>query len=146
MNLLKLRAVADAMASLSKDPSTQVGAIVVDDDANILTTGYNGFPRGVKDHDYRYKDRDEKLKFVSHAEANAIAQAARLGAKLHGSTMILTSLYPCSNCAKLIIQAGIKKVYAPKMSRQERNFHWFQEAKISETMFNEAGVEVEVYE
>jgi dCMP deaminase len=94
----------------------------------------------------RYSDRNTKLKFIAHAEANAIAQAARVGAKLLGSTLIVTALYPCSNCAKLIIQAGVKKVYAPSMNVEITNATWFEEAAIATQLFKEAGVEIEEYE
>lgn len=146
MNPLKFVPIAKAVASLSKDPSKQVGAVVLDPDGNILTTGYNGFPRGVDDDAERYANRDVKLLYIAHAEANAIAQAARVGAKLLGSSIVLTALYPCSNCAKLIIQAGIKKVYAPWMLNPHSiNSQWFAEKAISETLFEEAGVVVEEY-
>jgi len=145
MNPLAFVRNAEAMAEHSKDPSTKVGCVVIDVDSNIIASGFNGFPRGVNDDQARYADRTEKLKFVAHAEANAIAQAARTGAKLLGGTMILTALYPCSNCAKLIIQAGIRKIYAPVMDRATRNASWFHEMGISSTMFEEAGVEVVTY-
>ncbi len=144
MNPLRFLPVALAVAGLSKDESTKVGAIILDEDCNILATGFNGFPRGVKDTPERYTDKTVKYSLVSHAEANAIAQAARTGARLLGSTMIVTSLYPCSGCAKLIIQAGIKKVYAPKQG-DEINPKWIAEAMISRQMFGEAGVEVIEY-
>ena len=143
MNPLKFVPVARAMAGLSYDPSTQVGAVILDDDSNILSTGFNGFPRGVYDAPARYLDRETKLKYISHAEANAVAQAARVGARLLGSTLVLTSLYPCSNCAKLIIQAGITRVFAPHMPDDSK---WHDEKLISEVMFEEAGVEVVFYD
>ena len=146
---LKFLPVVRAIGCLSKDPSTKVGAVVLDDDYNILVTGYNGFPRGVQDDPVRLSNRELKLKFVSHAEANAIAQAARVGAKLYGSTLVVTNLYPCTNCAKLIVQAGIKTVLAPKMSNEDAvsiNQQWFEEAAYSEKIFAESGVEVIYYE
>ena len=143
MNPLKFVPIARAMAGLSYDPSTQVGAVILDDDSNILSTGFNGFPRGVNDTPDRYRDREIKLKFIAHAEANAIAQAARVGARLLNSTLVLTALYPCSNCAKLIIQAGIKRVFAPQMPDDSK---WHDEKLISEVMFREAGTEVIIYD
>lgn len=144
MNPLKFVGVAKAAAALSKDPSTKVGCVVVDDDGSVLSLGYNGFPRGVDDLPQRYADRDTKLIFVAHAESNAIAQAARHGVRLLGSTMVLTALYPCTNCAKQIIQAGIKRVYAPRMSK-DVNEQWKLERDRSVVMFIEAGVTVEEY-
>lgn len=146
MNPLRFVPVAKAMAELSRDPSTKVGAVVIDSDANILSTAFNGFPRGVIDSQERYAQREIKLSLTAHAEANAIAQAARTGAKLFGSTLIVTALYPCSNCAKLIIQSGIKKVYAPKMDATKSNQQWFFEKEIAELLFLESGIEVIEYE
>jgi len=145
MNPLKFVPIAEAVSTLSKDPSTKVGAVIIDDDSNILSTGFNGFPRGVNDNEIRYKNRDVKLKYVAHAEANAIAQAARVGAKLLGSSLIVTALYPCSNCTKLIIQAGIKKIYVPTMNPWSTNIHWHEERVISKEMFNETGIEIVEY-
>lgn len=146
MNPLKFIPVAEAIASLSKDTSTKVGAVVLDADYNILSVGFNGFPRGVKDTPERYASKELKYPRIAHAEMNAIAQAARVGARLLGSTMIVTALYPCSMCTRLIIQAGIKRVYAPKMDRALINPLWLQEAELAFSMFGEAGVEVVTYD
>lgn len=138
MNPLSFLGVAQAMAALSKDPSTQVGAVCVDRDNTILSVGFNGFPRGVTDDPARYAHRPTKYAFIAHAEANAIAQAARVGARLLGASLILTELHPCSECAKLIIQAGIERVYAPISD----NPRWSEDAAVAAAMFMEAGVKV----
>ena len=98
-------------ADRSKDPSTQVGACIVSDDNRILSTGYNGFPQGCSDDDFPW-NRDESLgetkyNFVVHAELNAILNAG--GKSLVGSR-IFVSLFPCHECAKAIIQSGVKEV------------------------------------
>ena len=98
-------------ADRSKDPSTQVGACIVSTDNRILSTGYNGFPQGCSDDDFPW-NRDEsvgetKYNFVVHAELNAILNAG--GKSLVGSR-IFVSLFPCHECAKAIIQAGVKEV------------------------------------
>ena len=98
-------------ADRSKDPSTQVGACIVSEDNRILSTGYNGFPQGCSDDDFPW-NRDESLgetkyNFVVHAELNAILNAR--GKNLTGSR-IYVDLFPCNECAKAIIQAGIKEV------------------------------------
>ena len=98
-------------ADRSKDPSTQVGACIVSSDNRILSTGYNGFPQGCSDDDFPW-NRDESLgetkyNFVVHAELNAILNAG--GRSLVGSR-IFVSLFPCHECAKAIIQAGVKEV------------------------------------
>lgn len=145
MSPLKFIPVAQAVAGLSKDGSTKVGAIILDEDCNILSVGFNGFPRGVKDTPDRYADKVVKYQLIAHAESNAIAQAARTGARLLGSCLLVTALYPCSMCARLIIQSGIKTVYAPKHG-DEINPKWIAEAIISRQMFAEAGVKVIEYE
>ena len=103
--------VALLAAQRSKDPSTQVGACIVDSEKRILSTGYNGFPHGCSDDEFPW-NRDESLgetkyQFVVHAELNAILNAS--GKSLAGSTLYV-GLFPCNECAKAIIQAGIKEV------------------------------------
>jgi dCMP deaminase len=145
MNYKKFIKVAKTISELSKDPRTKVGAICIDESGTILSTGYNGFPRGVHDTAERLNDRPTKNKFVVHAESNCIAQAARVGAKLLDSTIIVTNLFPCSKCSQLIINAGIKTIYHPIM---DNNAHpeWHEEEKLSRIMFEEAGVELISYD
>jgi len=95
----------------SKDPNTQVGACIVSDDNKILSMGYNGFPMGCSDEDFPW-DRegefvDTKYAYVTHSELNAILNYR--GGSLEG-TKLYVSLFPCNECAKAIIQAGIKTV------------------------------------
>jgi dCMP deaminase len=101
--------IAELVATRSKDPSTKVGAIIVKD-KTIVATGYNGFPRGVNDNDTSRYDRPEKYLWTVHAEENVIFNACREGIKIDGSTLYVTPLSPCSNCALSIVQAGIKEV------------------------------------
>lgn len=101
--------IAKINAQMSKDPNTQVGAVVVDSDRNILSTGFNGFPRNVHETPTR-QSRPAKYLFTVHAEANAIAAAARNGHSLMNSTLFCTHP-PCAQCAALIVQAGIICVY-----------------------------------
>lgn len=103
------------IASLrSKDPSTQVGAVVVKNN-RLLSEGYNGTPRGVADESFIWNKNkgadwiDTKYPYVIHAEANALINYHGLGADLVGATLY-TTLYPCNDCAKLIIQSGINEV------------------------------------
>ena len=103
--------VAILASQRSKDPSTQVGACIVDGDKRILSTGYNGFPQGCSDDAFPW-NRDEsqgetKYQFVVHAELNAILNAS--GKKLSGSVLYV-GLFPCNECAKAIIQSGISEV------------------------------------
>lgn len=104
--------VAILASQRSKDPSTQVGACIVNDDNKIMSVGYNGFPRGCSDDEFPWerigeKDSDTKYPYVCHAELNAILNAG--GNNLSGCR-IYVALFPCNECAKAIIQAGIKEV------------------------------------
>jgi len=134
--------LAKHIASWSKDPSTQVGAVVVDPSTkNIVGTGYNGFSRGMKDSPDRYLDRDTKLKFGVHAEANAIlnAQVPVKGCFIYIWPTIMDPAC-CNECAKLIVQSGIEQVYYYK----EDNLpdRWKDKAEISSTILNEGNVGV----
>ena len=110
-------------ASLSKDPSSKVGAVIVTPDRQIVSAGFNGFPRGVRD-DERLFDRDTKLKLIVHAEMNAILAAANLGIRVQGCTMYfvaesegkLWGNSPCSRCLVSLIQAGISEIVTIKNS------------------------------
>lgn len=100
------------LASLrSKDPHTQVGSCIVDDDKKVVSIGYNGMPRGISDDCIsweRGEDLDSKYLYVCHAEFNAILNT-RNGSALKGCTLYVT-LFPCNECAKAIIQTGIKEI------------------------------------
>jgi dCMP deaminase len=143
MNPLKLLPIAEATARLSKDPSTQVGALVIGPGGEIRSSGWNGFPRGVNDDPFRYADRPTKYQFICHAEANAIANAARAGVSLDGCSLLVTALHPCNTCAQLAIQAGIRTVYAP--APDPHNVTWAESFGAAAVMFAEAGVRVEFY-
>lgn len=122
-------------ATDSKDP-TKVGAALVGPEGELRLTGHNGPPRGVRDLPERFV-RPEKYLFASHAEQNVIAFAAREGIRTHGCTLFVTH-YPCSSCARSIIQAGIKRVYVGPgtTSMPEAEF------EAARQMFLEAGVTV----
>ena len=102
--------IAHLAAERSKDPNTQVGACVVNDEHKIVSVGYNGMPTGVDDADMPWEREGEYLKtkypFVCHAELNAILNSV---ADMHGCKLYVT-LFPCNECAKAVIQAGIKEV------------------------------------
>lgn len=100
--------------SRSKDPCTQVGAFISDQDHRPLSMGYNGTPRGWDDRDFpwgkgNHDDRENKYRYVVHAERNAILNAPGGTRSLKGSTMYVT-LFPCSECAKEIAQAGVARL------------------------------------
>lgn len=134
--------LAAYIADWSKDPSTKVGSVVVEPKSKrIISTGFNGFPAGVEDHDHRLEDRAIKYEMVVHAEQNALVKA---GVTAEGCTLYVTPLPPCARCAVIIIQAGIARVVSPKpdLSREP----WATQSRIAEEMFNEAGVQVDYVE
>ena len=133
--------VAILVSSWSKDPSTRVGCVIADDDHNMLASGYNGFPRGIADDD-RLHDRETKYRLIAHAEANAVASAARNGRALKGGTAYIT-LPPCSQCAALLIQAGVRQVVFLKSVNMDR---WAADWATARGLLYEAGVQFEAVE
>jgi len=133
--------LAAEVATWSKDPNTQVGAVVVGSKGQILSQGYNGFPRGINDTSRRLNDRETKLSLVVHAEMNAIFNATYSGVSLDGSTIFIHGLPACSECAKGIIQVGIKKVVVSKQCIEARP-HWNDSWNKSKALFAEAGVAI----
>lgn len=131
--------LASEVATWSKDPNTKVGAVVVGSKGQILSQGFNGFPRGIKDTPKRLNDRDTKLKLVVHAEMNAIFNASYSGVSLDGATIYVHGLPICSECAKGIIQVGISKVVISKSCINARPT-WAESWKMSSEMFKEAGI------
>ena len=125
------------IANWSKDPSTKVGCVVVGEDREIRSTGFNGFPRGIKDDEERLLDREQKYPLICHAEENAIMHAARIGVSLKGSTAYVT-WPPCSRCARSLIQSGIKEIIYPTPG--EIPERWIEDFNISNGMMSEAGV------
>jgi dCMP deaminase len=125
------------IANWSKDPSTKVGCVVVGEDREIRSTGFNGFPRGIKDDEERLLDRKQKYPLICHAEENAIMHAARIGVSLKGSTAYVT-WPPCSRCARSLIQSGIKEIIYPTPG--EIPERWIEDFNISNGMISEAGV------
>jgi dCMP deaminase len=132
-------ALAKEVATWSKDPSTQVGAVTVGAKKEVLSQGFNGFPRGIKDTPERYNHRETKYKFVVHAEMNAIYNATYSGTSLDGATLYIYGLPICSECAKGIIQVGIKKVVIEKSKELD---NWNESLRLSQEMFAEAGVKL----
>ena len=101
--------IALLAAKRSKDPSTQVGACIVSEDNIIISTGYNGMPKGCSDDEFPWNrdGEDNKYAYVVHAELNAILNAN--GRNLRGS-LVYVALFPCNECAKAIIQSGVREV------------------------------------
>jgi dCMP deaminase len=126
--------------TFSKDPNTKVGCLLLAPDSyQILSLGYNGFPRGVNEKDPQRWERPEKYYFVEHSERNCLYNACRSGVNTNGSIAVIT-LYPCSDCCRALIQSGIKTVIT--VEPDFTNERWGEDFKRSELMFGEAGVQV----
>jgi len=129
--------LARHIATWSKDPSTQVGAVIARPDKSIASVGFNGFPRSVTDSADRLTNRDTKLKYTVHAEPNAILHARE---PLHSYTLYVWPFMPCAQCAAVIIQAGITRVVYPATTSTRWQNSWsaahnmFREANVAQTI------------
>ena len=130
--------MSSLISTWSKDPSTKVGAVVVDEDRRIVSLGYNGFPFGISD-DKRLDNREIKYKMVVHAECNALLFSPEPPL---GCTIYTYPFMPCPKCAGMIIQAGIDRV----VSYESDNYRWKDDFNLSREMFKEAGVDLLEYE
>lgn len=131
--------LAEFVAQWSKDPSTKTGAVLVSPKNFVVAVGYNGFPRGVQDTEFRLNDRETKYKIIVHNERNVIISAAQ---NLTSFTMYGWPFMPCASCAGMIIQAGISRVVAHKND----NPRWQTDFKLTQEIFSEAGVTLDLYE
>ena len=129
--------LAERVASWSKDPSRQIGAVAVGSKGQVLAQGFNGFPRGIIDTADRYHNREVKYKYVVHAEMNVIYNATYNGVSLDGSTLYVSGLPVCSDCAKGIIQVGISRVV---MKEENIPQHWAESWGMTAGMFDEANI------
>lgn len=135
--------LAREVASWSKDRSTRVGAVIVAEDKTPSSYGYNGFPRGIDDDAAERHARPDKYDWTEHAERNAIYNATRTGQTLLKNTIYVTHV-PCPDCARAIIQVGIKRVVVDQASKKDADFQqrWDDKGQFSERMFKEAQVEM----
>lgn len=140
--------LARHISSWSKDPSTSVGAVTVGAHGQILSQGYNGFPRGIADNSNRLYNRDEKYKYIVHAEMNCIYNASLTGVSLKDSTLYVYGLPVCSECAKGVIQVGIRRVviYTPDVALEDFVGKWQDSFVISRSMFLEVGLDFDWYD
>lgn len=129
--------LAEHVALWSKDPSTQVGCVIADDNRRVVALGYNGFPKGIEDTDERLNDRQTKYQHMVHAELSAVANA---NISVRGCT-VYVSLSPCVECMKLLITHGIKRIVAP-MPSEEILERWGESIKLGEAMADEVHMEV----
>lgn len=132
--------LAAEAASWSKDPSSKVGCVYVGRNGQILSTGFNGFPRGIEDSSERLNNRSIKYQYVVHAEKNGIYNACLNGVSLEGSLLFVSGLPICSECAKGIIQVGVSAVWVRKQDIDKSGI-WEEQWKITKNMFLESGVE-----
>jgi dCMP deaminase len=136
---------AKHFSTFSKDPSTKVGAVFVRDN-RIVAHGWNGFPRWFDDSADKYADREYKYKFVVHAEANCVYNAAREGTCLKGCEVYVHGLTVCSKCALGLVQAGVGAVHMcapPPESETARR--WRDDFKVSRYVLDRGRIEFGVY-
>lgn len=121
----------------SKDPSTQVGCVIVDADQDIVISGYNGMPQGILETPQLW-ERPLKYDVVLHAELNAISRAAKKGRSV-ANTVLYCTHFPCNDCAKAIVAAGIKRVICGPPPKG-----WDEEHKKSSQLFQMAGITLQL--
>lgn len=134
---LRFIELAKHVASWSKDPSTQTGAVIVDPDRRVVSVGYNGFPAGMLDLPERYADRAFKYPHVVHCERNAMLFAQR---SLKGCTLYTWPFMSCTPCAVMVAQAGITRCVAPRSD----NPRWVADFAQTEQVFRECGILLEL--
>jgi dCMP deaminase len=140
------RNLANNVKLKSKDSKTQIGAIIVGNDNEIVSTGYNSFPRGIDDTNELRQERPEKYFWFEHAERNAIYNAARIGVSTKGTTMYLSHWFPCADCARGIINAGITTIYCDKIDMEDKSTSYLESFKRSKEMLLEADVKICFYD
>ena len=133
----RFQELAHHVSLWSKDPSTQVGAVIVNKDRVIVGTGYNGFARGVEDSHSRLHSREEKYPRVIHGEINAILNA---NGPVRGCVLYTWPFPCCCACSALVIQSGIIMVVSPPQIPER----WKQTVEMGMEMYREAGVEVKL--
>lgn len=137
--------LAEHISYWSKDPRTKVGAVAVSDEKQILSIGWNGFPRNIEDDAERLGNRDIKNDIMVHAEMNCIYNATHNGISLKGATIYVSGtngIPVCSECAKGIIQVGIKRIVMP-YANQDVHDYWQKSAWRSRTLCREANITVD---
>lgn len=133
--------MAKMVSTWSKDPSSQIGAVAINDERRILATGYNGFPKGIDDSEERLNNKSEKYPRIIHAEMNTLMNALYSGVSLKDATLYVYGLPVCPSCTKCVIQAGIKRVVIPATKTDKGNWQQVWEEQ-SLPMFKESSVQV----
>lgn len=134
--------LAKMVASWSKDPSTQTGAIIVAADRRVISLGYNGFPRKMSDADAFYTNREEKYSRIVHCEMNAVLSARE---PVHGATLYTWPFISCDRCAVHMIQAGVTRMVGP-MCPPDQATRWEVTLAKTRRYCAEAGVELVEYD
>ena len=137
--------MAKLVATRSKDPNTHIGAVIVGPDNEVLSTGYNSFPRGINDDVPERSERPEKYFWFEHAERNAIYNATLMGVSLNNCRMYANAS-PCMDCARGIVQSGIKELIVDSQGYVADPEKWDDHFKRSFEMFDEAGVKIRKWE
>lgn len=130
--------LAKHVSTWSKDPSRKIGAVAVGSKGQILSQGYNGFPRKIIDTEERLNNREVKYQYVVHAEMNVIYNATFNGISLDGADLYVYGLPVCSECAKGIIQVGIRSVYI--LTEEKIPAKWIASWNHTHNMFSEAKI------
>lgn len=131
--------MARFVSTRSKDPSTQCGAVIVDENRRLLSTGYNGFAQGVEDRPEWYNDRNKKLELVIHCEVNAVIFAQRNN--LRGCTLYTYPFGCCSRCAAIMIQVGLRRFVFPPMPEHIKP-RWGDSLVLAAQQFKDVGAEL----
>jgi len=134
--------LAKEVASWSKDPSRKIGAVAIGHKGQVLAQGYNGFPRGIDDNEERLNNREVKYQYVVHAEKNMIYNATFNGVSLDGSTVYVSGLPVCSECAKGLIQVGVKKIVMEEI--KDLPPIWESHFDVTKKMLDEVGISYKI--
>lgn len=142
----RFMSMADLICKWSKDPSSQVAAVAINQKRQLLSMGYNGFPRRIKDDESRYAVREVKYKYVLHAEQNLISNAVSNGISLDHSVVLVSGIPPCERCALELIQADISTVVVKgsditKLQIEKRDT-WIDGFRLACELFEEAKVKI----
>jgi dCMP deaminase len=137
--------IAEQVKLKSKDNNTKIGVVLVGKNNEIVSTGYNSFPRGINDDVAERQEKPEKYFWFEHAERNCIYNAARIGVSTLGTTMYMTCGISCADCARAIISAGVEKIVL-RSGKGAMSAKWQESAERSNQMFKEAGIIVEFFD
>lgn len=137
--------IAEQVKLKSKDKNTQIGVVLVGKNNEIVSTGYNSFPRGINDDIVERQEKPEKYFFFEHAERNCIYNAARIGVSTLGTTMYMTCGISCADCARAIISSGVEKIVL-RSGKGAMSPKWQESSQRSNQMFKEAGIIVEFFD